>query len=72
MREVLFPRLIRLRADDDLVHDLAEAAKREHVTHSEFARRELRSAIAVRTRPGRPDDDGPGPCRPAPGLREAA
>ncbi len=46
MREVLFPRLSRLRVDDDLVHDLAEAAKREHVTHSEFARRELRSALA--------------------------
>jgi hypothetical protein len=25
MREVLFPRLIRLRADDELVHELAEA-----------------------------------------------
>ena len=59
MREVLFPRLIKLRADDDLVHDLAEAARRDKLTSSEFARRELRRAIVARTRPVRPDGDGP-------------
>ena len=72
MREVLFPRLIKLRADDALAHGLAEAARRDKLTLSEFARRELRNAIAVRARPGRPDDDDPGPFRPTPGLREAA
>ena len=72
MREVLFPRFIKLRADDDLARDLAETARRDRVTLSEYAMRELRRAIAAHTRPGRPDDDGPGPLRPAPGMREAA
>ena len=72
MREVLFLRLIKLRADDALAHGLDEAARRDGMTLSEFARRELRSTLASRTRPGRPDDDGPGPFRPASGLREAA
>jgi hypothetical protein len=72
MREVLFLRLIKLRADDALAHGLAEAARRDGMTLSEFARRELRSTLASRTRPGRPDDDGPGPFRPTPGMQEEA
>ena len=74
MREVLYPTLIRFRGDPDLARGLAEAAKRDRVTLSEFARRELRNAIAARpsTSAGRTDDDGPGPFRPAPGTREAA
>ena len=74
MREVLFLRLIRPRADDELAHDLAEAARRDPLTLSEFACREPRNAIVAR-RPGSassPHHDGPGPFRPAPGLREAA
>ena len=58
MREVLFTRRIKLRADDALAHGLAEAARRDGMTLSEFARRELRSAVASRTRHGRPDDAG--------------
>ena len=46
MREVLFTRLIKLRADDDLVHDLAEAARRDKLTLGEFACRKLRNAMA--------------------------
>jgi translation initiation factor 2 beta subunit (eIF-2beta)/eIF-5 len=46
MREVLFPRLIKLRPYDNPVHDLAEAARRDPLTLSEFACRELRNAIA--------------------------
>ena len=60
--------------DPGLARDLAEVARRDKLTLSEFARRELRSAMAAR-RPGpagRTDDDGPGPFRRAPGLREAA
>jgi hypothetical protein len=72
MREVLFPRLIKLRTDDALAHGLAEAARRDGMMLSEFARRELRSAVASRTRSGRPDDEGPGPFRPAVGARMAA
>ena len=74
MREVLFPRLIKLRADDDLVHNLAEAVRRGKLMLSESARLELRSAITAR-RPASADctdDKGPGPFRPAHGLREAA
>jgi hypothetical protein len=67
MREVLFPRLIRLRADDDLVHDLAEAARRDKLSLSEFAGRELRKAVArTPVSVGRTDDDGPGPGGTAP------
>jgi len=74
MREILFPRLIRLRADDELVHDLAAAARRDKVTLSEFSRRALRNALAARgsVSPCPADDDGPGPFRPASGMREAA
>ena len=43
MREVLFPRLIRLRADDELAHELVEAARQDKVRLSEFARCELRT-----------------------------
>jgi hypothetical protein len=46
MREVLFPRLIKLRADDALAHGLAEAARRDGMTLGEFACRKLRNAIA--------------------------
>jgi hypothetical protein len=63
MREVLFPRLIRLRADDELAHELVKAAPKDKVTLSEFARCELRNAAATR-RPvsgGHPNHDGPGP-----------
>jgi hypothetical protein len=74
MRKILFPRLLRFRADDELARDLAAAARRDKLTLSEFARRELRNAIATRTivSAGRTDDNGPGPFRPAPGLRETA
>ena len=74
MREVLFPRLVRLRADDELVYELAEATRRDKLTLSEFARRELRNALAARTpvSADRADDDGPGPFHPAPGMGEAA
>ena len=72
MREVLFPRLIKLRADDALAHGLAEVARRDGMTLSEFARRELRSAVAVRARLGRPDDDGPGRHALVAGARIAA
>ena len=68
IREVLFPTLIRFRGDPDL----AAAAKRERVTLSEFARRELRRAIVARSPHGRPDDDGPDPSYPAPAQRVAA
>jgi hypothetical protein len=40
--------MIGLRADDELAHDLVEAAPQDKVTLSEFARRELRSALAAR------------------------
>jgi hypothetical protein len=65
MREVLFPRLIRLRADDDLVHDLAEAARRDKLSLSEFAGRELRKAVArTPVSVGRTDAcRGPQPCK---------
>ena len=68
MREILFPRLIRLRADDELVHDLAAAARRDKVTLSEFSRRALRNALAARgsVSPCPADDDGPGPGGTAP------
>ena len=46
MPEVLLPLLIKLRANDELVHDLAEAARRDPLTLGEFACRELRNAIA--------------------------
>ena len=72
MREVLFTRLIKLRADDALAHGLAEAARRDGMTLSEFARRELRSAIAARSRPVRPDNDGSDRHPPAAGARIAA
>ena len=58
---------IRLRADDDLVHDLAEAARRDKLSLSEFAGRELRKAVArTPVSVGRADDDGPGPGGTAP------
>jgi hypothetical protein len=46
MREVLFTRLIKLRGDDELVHGLAEAARRDPLTLGEFACRKLRNAMA--------------------------
>jgi Ribbon-helix-helix protein, copG family len=67
MREGLFPRLIRLRADDELAHNLAELACRDKLTLSEFSRCALRNALAARApvSPCPADDDGPGPFRPA-------
>lgn len=73
MREVLYPTLNRFRGDPDLARDLAEAARRDKLTLSEFARRELRRAIVARG-PVAPRDGGddPGPFRPAPAQRIAA
>jgi len=67
MCEVRFPSLIRLRADDELAHDLVEAARWDKLSSSEFAGRELRKAVArTPVSVGRADDDGPGPGGTAP------
>jgi hypothetical protein len=46
MREVLSPTTIRFRGGPDLARDLAKAARRDKLTFSEFARRELRNIAA--------------------------
>jgi hypothetical protein len=63
MREVLFPCLIRLRADDELAHELVEAARQDKGKAVRV--RPLRAANAPATRRpasgGRSNDDGPEP-----------
>lgn len=45
----LFGDLIKLKAEPDLKQALADAARRERMTMSEFVRRELRSAVSDRS-----------------------
>ena len=66
MKTALFSSAINLKLEPELHRALTAAARDEHTTLSEFARR----AIADRIASVSPDD--PGPFRPAPGQRIAA
>jgi hypothetical protein len=45
MRGMTFPSVIRLRVETDLPNAIAQAARRERMTSSEFARRSIRAAV---------------------------
>ena len=66
MHSIIFPTIIKVRTDADLRDGLIKAAEEQRTTVSEVVRRELRSALAGRSTPS-PDNDSPGPFRPAPG-----
>ena len=48
MREVFFPRLIRLRADDELVHELAELRCWQDASSASIARENAHHDIRIR------------------------